>query len=600
MNSSSDITFVKGSLRYKRAPEIGIELTVPLSGKVKELDEFARTTSINLAEVYDKERQSSNFYIPSCKFQFVFSNAYKGSAMTLNEPYPPFNNNLVYYNVEQTKEQTFLNPNVIIQWPGFPQYNEFTFIRTDNNTPGYTQPPNEHVLFQNSEASFYNWYFYLTYPSENDDTKVLKDTPTNTQWTPSQGLPFIMDYVIFNGINLWQFKCPVKHNLSVGDFVKLEGIDIKNSGGGIVANRDLIFEVYSLGNGTFKSDEKIFNILDFGFNTGNGTFDNGAKGFFFRIVDASNPTESKSEYYVRKHKVLTNWRDAIVTFSGFEQNAFRTARVYQPADLTPDQVGKVATKEDSQSYNVSFNGSIDLTNIIDNQGRPVTELFVTTINRGYFGYFNPRISSTNTSLKQGWEFNLENQTDTWWENTNTDALVNLQLETYSKTYITNTTSTTLDFFYNTNYNVGDLIDGDLCEWNDITQKETVLSEIYHKLNFNPSTFNIGGSITNPFGYYYRPFYKIQLRVYSDYVESGDATSTEDAPFYSYYSRNNNTFIWRDLYTFGFIDADGNGVNYPYMNNRHYPYENFIFRIIPEGRNTTDIYDIQRPVIDGCE
>ena len=592
MNSSNDITFVKGSLRYKRAPEVGIDLVIPLSGKQKELDEFNRTTSINLAEVYDKERQASNLYMPSCKFQFIFSNQYKGSAMTLLAPYQPINNNLVYYLVEDTKEQSLLTPNTIIQWPGFPQFNEFSFIRTDNNVTGYTQDPGAHIVFENSAATFYNWYFYLSYAAENDDQKILTDSMTNTTWTPNQGMPFIMKHVQFNGTFLWQFKCPIKHNLSVGEYVKLDGVTI--------SGRDMIFEVYSLGDGTVKSNEKIFNILDLGFNTGNGTFQTDAKGFFFRIVNASNPVESKSQYYVRKNKIITNWKDAIVTFSGFDQNAFRTNRVFQPVDLTPDQVSKVAVKEDSQSYNVSFNGSVDLTNVLDNQDRPVTELFVTVVNRGYFGYFNPRTNPNNIGLKQGWKFNMETEGDVWWSNSNLDSYTNLQLDTYSKTYTTNSINVTLDFFYNKSYDVGDLMDGDLCEWNDITQQETVLSEIYHKFNFNPSIFNIGGNPNNPKGYYYRPFFKIQLKEYSDYIENGDALSTEDAPFYSYYSRTNNTFIWRDLYTFGFIDVDGIGVNYPFMNNRHYPYENFIFRIIPEGTNIESIYDIETPRIDGCE
>jgi hypothetical protein len=39
MSDLGKITFVKGSLRYKTAPELGIQVTAPLSGKVKELEE---------------------------------------------------------------------------------------------------------------------------------------------------------------------------------------------------------------------------------------------------------------------------------------------------------------------------------------------------------------------------------------------------------------------------------------------------------------------------------------------------------------------------------------------------------------------------------
>ena len=240
----------------------------------------------------------------------------------------------------------------------------------------------------------------------------------------------------------------------------------------------------------------------------------------------------------------------------------------------------------------------------------MTELFVTIINRGYFGYFNPKLQTNpgvnfSKSLKQGWEFNMNLNSDTtiisdYWKRTNFDSYVNLEIDTYSKTYTTNSEETTLNFYYNKSYNVGDLIEGDLCEWNEITQQETVLSKIYHKIVYNNQVSTVGGDEDNPKGYYYRPFFKIQLRVFSDYVEQGLAESTEDVPFYAYYSRNNNSFIWRDLYTFGFFDANGSGVNYPFMNNRHYPYQNFIFRLIPEGTNISNIYDIETPIFDGCE
>lgn len=634
-----DITFIKGSLRYKRAPEVGIDITIPLMGKERELDEFARNSSVNLVEVYDRERQNSNLYVPLTKFQFLFSNKLQGKAMTPSEPYPPFNNNLYYVNVDSTKELSFLTENTI-QWAGFPQYNEFAFIRTDYNVTGYTAPPNEHILFNNSAATFYNWYFYLTIPSENDDEKELyyninNDTPIDenltTKWKPKDGLPFIMQKVTAGGRVLWRFTSLVNHNLNVGDYVFLQAYDVPpdglyifngcNCNASDIVVRDLIFEVYSLGDGTLNSDKKIFNILDLNLNNCpdadteypypcSNSFRNGKTGKFFRIIDPNNSQESKSSYYIRKHKVITKWEDAILTGAGFEENAFRTTSVFQPKDLTPNQSSFVAIKENSQSYNVSFNGTVDLEGILDNQGRPVTELFVTIINRGYFGYFNPKLQTNpgvnfSKSLKQGWEFNMNLNSDTiiisdWWKRTNFDSYVNLEIDTYSKTYTTNSEETTLNFYYNKSYNVGDLIEGDLCEWNEITQQETVLSKIYHKIVYNNQVFTVGGDEDNPKGYYYRPFFKIQLRVFSDYVEQGLAESTEDVPFYAYYSRNNNSFIWRDLYTFGFFDANGSGVDYPFMNNRHYPYQNFIFRLIPEGTNISNIYDIETPIFDGCE
>lgn len=95
---------------------------------------------------------------------------------------------------------------------------------------------------------------------------------------------------------------------------------------------------------------------------------------------------------------------------------------------------------------------------------------------------------------------------------------------------------------------------------------------------------------------------MKIKQFSDYIEEGNPETTDGIPSYPYYSQNDNTFFWRDIYSYGFIDSDGNGVNFPFMNGRHYPYDNFIFRIIPEGSNlgTTNYVNVEIPTIDGCE
>ena len=98
MSDLGKIQFVKGSLRYKQAPEKSIQVSIPLSGNLKELDEYQITQSVNLAQVYDDERQASTLFLPSCKFQLLFSNTYSGVTQTPDSPYGPFNNNLYYVN----------------------------------------------------------------------------------------------------------------------------------------------------------------------------------------------------------------------------------------------------------------------------------------------------------------------------------------------------------------------------------------------------------------------------------------------------------------------------------------------------------------------
>jgi hypothetical protein len=91
-----------------------------------------------------------------------------------------------------------------------------------------------------------------------------------------------------------------------------------------------------------------------------------------------------------------------------------------------------------------------------------------------------------------------------------------------------------------------------------------------------------------------------LRVYSDYIENGTPGEIVGIPDYSYYSSTNNQFIWRDIYSYGFVDGRNLGVNYPFLNGTHYPFKNIIFRIIPEGTNYIEQTIIPDPLIDFCE
>jgi hypothetical protein len=126
-----------------------------------------------------------------------------------------------------------------------------------------------------------------------------------------------------------------------------------------------------------------------------------------------------------------------------------------------------------------------------------------------------------------------------------------------------------------------------------------LSEIYHKIRYNPSLFRLSNIVsTNMPGYYYKPHYEIETRVFSDYIEEAPV-QTGDYPNYAEYSNVTQTLRWRDLYDYGYIDENGRGVEFPYLNGTHYPSKNFLFRIKPEG-NVGQTATITQVTIDDCE
>lgn len=588
MGNISNLRVVLGSLRYKSAPNTNLFFQVPLQQTMKEMDEFDRSVDVALEQVFDDERQRSDLFRPTCKFSLLFKNKFSGSTN-----YTPFENNLYYINADITAAAQCTYGSTQIAWSGYPQFNEFDFVRNDYNVSGYTIPSGStqpHVRFISKSASSYNWNFYLSYPFDNVDRvlEAINSDGTLLIWSASTGIPFVIQKRISNGKPLITFNSPIKHGLKLGEYIKL---NFSYNG------RDT-FQIYSLGNDAFNTEDYVVNIIDVGY-TGS-TFNNGTQGTFRRVIYESNTADTISKYYVRRHKILTNPDDAVLVKAGFEQNIFGTKKKYESSGFTPNGLARVSVLEGSQSYTLSFNTDLRINSLLDNQKRPLTELFFSVIWRGYFGWTLGKYNNDYRKLKQGYYFNLPNggTPTSWWRYNNSNSNTNLNYGEYTIT----DNGVDYTFTYVQPLVEGDIIDGAFCEYNDYELNERVISNIYHKLQYNSTVFNLNDNnvTTNPRGYYYEPHHSLTIRVFSDYIEEAPPQNNYDIPNYSYFSTNDNAFKWRDIYSYGYIDTLGLGVNYPFLNGCHYPFGNYIFRIIPEGTDYIEQTIIEEPTNDPCE
>ena len=594
---------VLGSLRYKSASNTNLLFQIPLVQTAKENVEFDRTLTIQLEELYDKERQKCTIFRPTAKLSLLFSNIYSGFT-----DYYPYESSLYYTNIEGLIAGS-CDTSSIPYFSGYPQYYEFDFIRNDNNISGYTildSGSNYHQKFVTKSASSYNWVSYLSYAYDNDFNKQMQvyDSVSGQfiNWTASDGIPFVLYRSNTQGETLISFRCQMPHGLSVGDYVELQGI-----GSNLTYNNENVYQVYSLGDPFYGTENNIFNIYDIGY-TGT-TFTNNNIGTFKRIADIANSAETKSRYYVRKHKILTEAENAEINKSGFEQLIFKKETKLENSGYTPNSQTRISVKESNSVYTLTYNKDIDINPILDNQKRPISELFYTIIWKGYMGWTMGTKDSFGNyyGLKQGWTFNvppfntITNTPTPWWSNSNSNSNVGIPLGTYS----TALSIPNFDFTYVLPLNIGDVIDGDYCEWNDYEQNERVISDLYHKFKFNPYYFKISplsATDTNPKGYYYKPHYSISIRAFSDYLEEAPPQGVVGIPSYSFFSTLDNKFIWRDLYPYGYIDTEGIGVNFPFLNNAHYPYREIFFRLIGEGADYNEINAsvVSDPTIDDCE
>jgi hypothetical protein len=555
-------------MRYKGAPSLDEEISLTLQEQSQELTEYDRTSTLNLAQIYDDERQTSTIFRPTFKITYLYDNTYTGTTT-----YLPFEYNLYYSDPVSSKQSGV--------WRGFPQYYEFDFYRPNVG--------DNHFQYKAKSAYTYNWTYYITYPYENDSNRQLtyySTTNNNVNWTASSGIPFSITNNTQNGNGLVSFICIAPHGLTTGQYVELS-LTYRDSN---------IFQVYSIGNGLFGSDKYVFNLFNIGF-TG-ATFNTGTIGTFRRVINPDNLTETRSKYYVKKYKVLTNVTDLAVTKAGFEKNVFGEEKKLEFSSITPNNITRISQKSSSNAYDVTSNYDLDFAGLLDNQKRPLNEISLTIVNKGYSGYFNQ--SFNGVGLKQGWEFNLSKTINPWWDLNNQRSNTNIPVSAY-----TLTSGATKTFYYNTDLKVGDVMDGDFCEWNDYEQVERVVSPYYHKIKFNQNVFQTTSNFsTNSPGYYYKPHNSMVLRVFSDYIETAELGLIDNVPSWAFYSTTDQEFRWRDIYTYGFIDNLRRGVNYPYLNSAQYPYTQVIFRLIPEGINYNDNLDgfdfAIKPLIDECE
>ena len=301
---------------------------------------------------------------------------------------------------------------------------------------------------------------------------------------------------------------------------------------------------------------------------------------------------------MRKNRILLNEDNVIVNKTGFELNAFTNERKLEYSSITPNNITRISQKTSSLTYTVTVSQDVVLSGITDNQNRPVGEIFLSVVNKGYSGYFNK--PNNGVGLKQGWVFNIQNISDRWWSVTNQDCYTIIPVDSY-----TLSNGTTETFYYNRVLNEGELIDGDYCEWNDYTQTELVVSRYVQKINFNQDIFTTESNPTfNSQGYYYLPHNPMVVKVFSDYIETAPAQGVENIPNWAYFSSQDQTFRFREPYLYGEFDELDRGVNFPYLNRAHYPFSNQIFRLIPEGGNFQNLlsgFNIAvQPIIDDCE
>jgi len=272
----NDILIVPPRLQYKLSTDKVVSIPIELVGDRKELIDSARTINIDAYQQSQIERTESTTYRLSGKITQIFNNVLTGNTnyegyknyLYLTDPVSVLSsNNVLFSNKGERVADTFG-----IKWGGYPQYHEFSFVRTDSDNPQFQ--------FQPKSAATYNWTPYLTYVYSSTTAQTMsyvneKLSGNTVSFKAGDGIPFTIVNTIANGSNYITFRCGGKHNLTPAQFVELS----------IDYNGNRFFQVDAIGEEGYDNEDTSFSILNYGY-TGN-TFLNGVSLCFKTSIISS-------------------------------------------------------------------------------------------------------------------------------------------------------------------------------------------------------------------------------------------------------------------------------------------------------------------------
>lgn len=572
-------TIILPQLRYKQAPSEDLQIKVGLDSSEELLREGDRNIILDIENLFSKERNETKKYKIYGKLKMVFRNLYLGTA-----PYGNLEEYLALHGDGSDND-----------FSGYLPYDEFAFLRRDINkndisipsvsgstygtyTPTVglpTRPKNKHMNVSMMDAPYHNWNLYLSYVYSGDTNYPMKYTLSGATkvegtniitFTSGKGIPCR----VVTTPTHFKLTTPVEHGFNLGEYV------IFSSESAISGKT---YSISSLGNEKFNSEKYVINLNRQQFS---GTT-LPSLVTIKRCIDENNITGTTSTYYVHKHKTLTDVSNYIMDRAGFETPIFEEEKKLLIENSNGDN-DILVERNRMESIIFDFKEPFVLSGITNNLGYTPTEVYLTTIFRNGSGYFE-------YPPKNGYKFNFHNN---WIDN-------HFSGTTSVESTIPYTTGTTsgVTFTYGSALPLNTILTGAFVEYNRRELKERIISESFHKIA-NPITIFdhnqdqtvtgfSGATANNKMGLLYQPHYRIKLRQLSSYIETSNTKNIEDLPENAEYFPEESLWKWKDVFDHGYIDQDGNGTDFPFVNGQHYVKSdlNFYFKNERYYLNKTD-------------
>ena len=411
-----------------------------------------------------------------------------------------------------------------------------------------------------------NYLMKITYPATTiNDIHIVDGVPL------SNGIPIIEKIPMeINGRTLTGLRTPLNHGLSPKDTIIFSSITLNN-----ISKKT--FSIYRLGTLDKKDKERVFVIDE---NPNNiilsptSSFKKYTNGYI-------------SDYYVRVFSAITD--------------------TYIDYDMYPAAFGTNIYEDKTVAYN--FKTDVDVENLRDNLGRPISELFLTIVK-------NNTDASLNDIRTQYWinKQTSENLSAEFWTPIKGGFKIGSRdygSVNYNINSVNDDTTCPQQIYFDNIDESDESFIGDIVEYNEYSLLENILENSYHWINttyrqnydkfaqpipFGKELNSNDPQLTMPpkklEGFVYKPHNRIIIREYSSYIESGIASEILNVPDYAVdvygstptltgrttdASKNIvHTKRWRDLLDIGFQDIGSKNVNYPFESGAHYLYLNTRF------------------------
>jgi len=492
---------------------------------------------VSSMDVLNEERNQSTRYRFSFSLKDVFHNTnfnQSGSTSYGDIDYKSVSSNIV---LDDGPRGYFMES--IVDDPDATGNNIITIVNGEkvysgDYLTGYTKSVKEAIIKKDG------WYGYIT--GETNNCSIIRFEPS----------PSRFEMITKTGGTNWDFLLTYPSGEDYTYKFKSSTVEVPLSKGVAIANvKSVKYDERNMMQFTAPINHNL--VAGSKINLYNAT--TGVTFEIYRIGDFSG--NNRNNVFVIDTEPITTWYPPDLKFKRLVQgveSSYYVRKLTPVTGLTYDLFKESFATNiyGDRTHQVVYNSDLDMLSYKDNKGIYISEMYLTIIKNRDNNFWEPIQSGIQTKVDNN--YNIRN-------------IIRTGGTAMESAVTKDSTSFCLD----------------VTEYNKMEIRETTLADVYHRTN-SKNREDCGCNE----GYFYLPHHFIKIRDFSNEIEFGDPDTVIGIPEWAE-DYTDGTKMWRDMYTIGFVDSDGNGVDYPFINGVHYMFSNIQLNLLRQ--DPFDLYKL---------